>query len=977
MDTATDNKTKNQNMPSIILTIAILLIIIASGPISAVRITLGSSPEPIIEGQTLSFTVNINFETDEIIPIENITVLINDTISGMGTAVTSTCTFDISGNPLSGNCTGPSMNITHIQNSYNMGYGYSYASTRYGYDYTAPNPGDRTNYSFGYGYGYGYDLINMIGTISYTISWTAPPISTNTSYDIFTKVDTGQSHSFEYLSEDYIYVINNPNEIDSCAIINTSGDYYMSNNITLNNAISTACIDIQADNVVFDCNNYGIIVNSSGYYDGYGIIVNRSVPVWTNITVRNCEINNWLYGIKTINASNNSLENLNIIDTGAGISTTNGSKSNIKNTSIQAGIIGIVLIEGSNNNIENVNISDIQIYYGLGLYDTSNNNIDNLIISQTNLASYIHKGTNNTITDSQFINNTFGLGLSSFSIGETSLSIDNNGNITVTNSSFIGNDYGLLIGEWAGKSIYNNFFNNTVNVYIDGSAGTTWNTTETAGNNIIDGNIIGGNYWGFPNGTGFSDTCSDIDNNGICDNIYQINENYTDYLPLTYGNYDSDGDGVADNTDTLYGFETNVTTEGLTNLTITVGGNNLSEILTDKQEVTFYENSINILNFSHNFSLSNLDLTKITIKKTSNSIIVNLSGQLQDSETKTIFINDNNFASLCAKDTEVSSISEVSSTCTGDNETDFTSCLGNSTGTTINGITCYDNGNIIQIENLSHSAVIGVPEEDNDDNNDNSGSTGSISSYTYSPPVIGKTTHNLNNYLDSYISATIEVSVGDILNYQIENSIYNLTITGIDNNNKILHISNIYSTHTVNMDTYTEIDIDQNRIYDLSIYLREINSQKATIFIKKYTYPSQTKPPLRNEFTTKGETDNKFTTPKIPYIPKETEYKKGTLFGYSYMEIALCIVVLIGLITGMLILNIFYKNKQKKEIQQTPQEINREQIEIERNLLIQRLNEFDKMMPVDNRDILNAYETLRNDIKKFEERVNSNQSDQT
>ncbi|MCD6381831.1 MAG: hypothetical protein J7L43_02545, partial [Candidatus Aenigmarchaeota archaeon] len=39
-----------------------------------------------------------------------------------------------------------------------------------------------------------------------------------------------------------------------------------------------------------------------------------------------------------------------------------------------------------------------------------------------------------------------------------------------------------------------------------------------------------GNYWGKPDGTGFSDTCTDADGDGICDSSYQLFENNIDYL---------------------------------------------------------------------------------------------------------------------------------------------------------------------------------------------------------------------------------------------------------------------------------------------------------------------------------------------------------------------------------------------------------------------------------------------------------------
>lgn len=81
--------------------------------------------------------------------------------------------------------------------------------------------------------------------------------------------------------------------------------------------------------------------------------------------------------------------------------------------------------------------------------------------------------------------------------------------------------------------IFNNIFNNSINVVLEDAGGNYWNTTRTAGSNIVGGNYLGGNYWGNPYATGFSDTCGDRDRDGICDTPFQIDGNNTDWLPLS------------------------------------------------------------------------------------------------------------------------------------------------------------------------------------------------------------------------------------------------------------------------------------------------------------------------------------------------------------------------------------------------------------------------------------------------------------
>ena len=84
------------------------------------------------------------------------------------------------------------------------------------------------------------------------------------------------------------------------------------------------------------------------------------------------------------------------------------------------------------------------------------------------------------------------------------------------------------------NQIYNNYFNNT-EISVKTGSGNTYNTTKTAGTNIIGGSYIGGNYWGKPDGKGFSDTAVDKDGDGISDSTYTLpGSSYVDYLPLVY-----------------------------------------------------------------------------------------------------------------------------------------------------------------------------------------------------------------------------------------------------------------------------------------------------------------------------------------------------------------------------------------------------------------------------------------------------------
>jgi PKD repeat protein len=69
---------------------------------------------------------------------------------------------------------------------------------------------------------------------------------------------------------------------------------------------------------------------------------------------------------------------------------------------------------------------------------------------------------------------------------------------------------------------------------IRNGIGNTYNTKKTVGTNIVGGPYIGGNFWGKPDGTGFSNTAVDSNGDGISDSPYKsiTGSIYSDNLPL-------------------------------------------------------------------------------------------------------------------------------------------------------------------------------------------------------------------------------------------------------------------------------------------------------------------------------------------------------------------------------------------------------------------------------------------------------------
>ena len=155
----------------------------------------------------------------------------------------------------------------------------------------------------------------------------------------------------------------------------------------------------------------------------------------------------------------------------------------------------------------------------------------------------------------------------------------------------------------------------------------------------------------------------------------------------------------------LIGIE-EMNTSGFENLKIQVKDKLLTEI-EDREKLQISNDDELVIEFNYNFSKGNLNLTNVKIEKTENSIVVNFSTQLLTGETKTLYLKNNNYDKLCVKDAAIQSETEITNSCTGEAEYDFTPCLSLKT-LNLNGINCTLNENIIKIEHLTHSGIKGI-----------------------------------------------------------------------------------------------------------------------------------------------------------------------------------------------------------------------------------------------------------------------------
>jgi len=316
--------------------------------------------------------------------------------------------------------------------------------------------------------------------------------------------------------------IMSTSEISSCSKLDKARETYkLTKNILNSNSLK--CIEIAVSNIIFDCQGYKVQGNGGGEID-YGILIEGV----NNITIRNCEISNWQHGIALYSANDNLLENVKSNNNYEGILFQGSSNNIIRNSNtFFNGYTGVYLLYSADNN-KIINHHSLGGDIGIFIYSSSGNFVSNSYFEDNVDGVLISLDSKNNIVEKSFIkdNTHSGVYLS-----------ENSGN-RIESSYIENNEYGIYINPPVFSSIFkNNYFNNKANFdlgplpYISQNL---FNGLKIRGVNIVGGGFIGGNFWGQPDGKGFSQNCLDSNKDGICDLSYMLMTNNTDYFPLTY-----------------------------------------------------------------------------------------------------------------------------------------------------------------------------------------------------------------------------------------------------------------------------------------------------------------------------------------------------------------------------------------------------------------------------------------------------------
>jgi len=270
-----------------------------------------------------------------------------------------------------------------------------------------------------------------------------------------------------------IYIMADGSVNPSNAPIQPDGDTY-----TLTADIYDSIV-VEKDNIIVEGNGYTL--QGTGNGNGFQLFGR------TNVTIRNVRITQFSTGI-FLSSSHDNIMTKNVVSSNTqGINMGWSENNTISGNTVASNTGGIIVYQGS----ENVTVKD----------NTVTSNTFGIDLGMANWC---------TVADNNLTNNMFGVWL------------DHSSNNTFFGNVIKNSVLAMRLNDSPENTIYhNNFIDNTNQVYI----------VEESFNNVWDdGYPSGGNYWSdysarYPD-------AQELDDSGIWDTSYNIDENNQDNYPL-------------------------------------------------------------------------------------------------------------------------------------------------------------------------------------------------------------------------------------------------------------------------------------------------------------------------------------------------------------------------------------------------------------------------------------------------------------
>ena len=293
--------------------------------------------------------------------------------------------------------------------------------------------------------------------------------SWNTSF-----LDPGREYLLRLSVNDSVGFIGGDNVTVEVAIqcVNITENTTFESNLTGYNA----CVIIESDNVTLDCAGYSLI--GGGIDWDYGIILNGT----TNVTVKNCSIQGYRYGIYLDNASESDLSNNTLsYDISYGIYLSDSDYNTLSsNTVSNSTFDGIYLTSSRHNSLIGNSVRNNR-YYGIYFYKSGDNVVGNNTVSNnSDYGIYIYSSSDyNNLTDNAVVNN-----------GNHGIYVrSSEGNVLVSNIVSNNSGYGVYLSSTENTSLFGTVMENQ-GVYISGFSMSQFKSHTIDVNNTVNGKPV-------------------------------------------------------------------------------------------------------------------------------------------------------------------------------------------------------------------------------------------------------------------------------------------------------------------------------------------------------------------------------------------------------------------------------------------------------------------------------------------------------
>lgn len=274
-----------------------------------------------------------------------------------------------------------------------------------------------------------------------------------------------------------------------CYDITTPGTHLLGGPVSGNQS-DGYCIEIDSDDVIFDCQNY--LINGTGATGSAGIYVSTQ----DNVTIKNCDVRNYVYGIYPYTSDDAVIFDNDVIDNSYGIVIHSSDDYNVSNNDVNSNIHGIWALDAESGNIGHNNVT---VSTGTGIlldaisansptveYNDVINQQIGINLDNAEDAIIRHNFINTTVQAGILIDSSDGGYFFNNSIYGSSLQgiyADSSNNFTIEQNNIINNPGdGIRYDNVDDTNITNNFINNS------GANGIDLNSASV--DNIIRDNRI-------------------------------------------------------------------------------------------------------------------------------------------------------------------------------------------------------------------------------------------------------------------------------------------------------------------------------------------------------------------------------------------------------------------------------------------------------------------------------------------------------